>query len=580
MILLALALTACAPAPIPAPPTPDAGAALLAAAASGDVDRILGALTLEQRAAQLVMPWIAGSYAALDDSVLARVGPWIDPLGVGGIIVSIGSPLDIAAKVNALQARAALPLLVAADLEGSSAFRFVGGTVFPPNMGLAAAGGDREAYAVARITAIEGRAVGIHLTFAPVADVNNNPANPIINTRSFGEDPSEVARLVTATVRGLQEHGLLATAKHFPGHGDTDLDSHIALPVLSADWPRLDSLELVPFRAAIAAGVAAVMSAHVALPELEPSRQPATLAPSLLTGLLRDSLGFQGLVVTDALDMVGVVNGAGGATGEAAVLALEAGADLLLQPGDPALVVQAVAAAVRGGRVSRERLDRSVRRVLALKRDLGLFRTRAVSLDRIPAVVGTTASQAFAEELTARSIVLARDDAGAVDSLRAGPRPVALVCLVDEATPSLGTTLAADLRAAGYPVARFRLWPASGPASLDSARALLAGNRTTVFVSAVRASSGSGVITLPPAFAQLIDSAAAISPTVLVSLGSPYLIQQTPRVGAYVLGWAPRSSAELAVARALRGAAPITGRLPISIPPMLSRGSGLVRGVP
>jgi beta-N-acetylhexosaminidase len=259
-----------APLAVTLPPTPDA------------IRRLLDSLPVRAKVAQLVMPWIAGSYAAFDDAAFLRAQGWVDSLEVGGIIVSIGSPLDIAAKLNALQRSSRLPLLIASDLEGGSAMRFTGGTAFPTNMGVGATGRELDAYEMGRITALEGRAVGIHLGFAPVADVNNNPFNPIINTRSFGEDPRAVARLVAAQIRGMQEHGLLATAKHFPGHGDTGTDSHIAVPVISAPWARLDSVELVPFRAAVQSGVTAIMSAHIAMPGVDSdSLRPATVAPGI-----------------------------------------------------------------------------------------------------------------------------------------------------------------------------------------------------------------------------------------------------------------------------------------------------------
>jgi beta-N-acetylhexosaminidase len=323
--LAALLITvgACAPAavaPVPEQPTP---------VVQLDPDALIDSLPLRDRIAQLVMAWIPGTYASFDDVSLTHAEQWVDSLKVGGIIVSIGSPLDIAAKLNYLQEHSPLPLLVASDLEAGTAIRFNGGTPFPTNMGVGATGRELDAYEMGRITALEGRAVGIHLAFAPVADVNNNPANPLINTRSFGEDPHAVARLVAAEVRGIQEHGMLATAKHFPGHGDTGTDSHLALPVINSDWPRLDSVELVPFRAAVDAGVDAVMSGHIALPAIDTGVvRPGTLSPVILTGLLRDSLGFKGLAVTDALDMGALVNTYG--AGEAAVLAFLAGTDILL----------------------------------------------------------------------------------------------------------------------------------------------------------------------------------------------------------------------------------------------------------
>ena len=221
-----------------------AGACVPAATVPGpvtsDVDRLIDSLPLRERIAQLIMPWIPGTYAPLDEPGFAQAREWVDSLRVGGIIVSVGSPLDIAAKLNALQAASRIPLLVASDLESGTTIRLNGGTWFPPNMGVGAAARELDAYQIGRITALEGRAVGIHLAFAPAADVNNNPANPIINTRSFGEDPHAVARLVSAAIRGIQEHGMIATVKHFPGHGDTETDSHLALPVIAANWARFD----------------------------------------------------------------------------------------------------------------------------------------------------------------------------------------------------------------------------------------------------------------------------------------------------------------------------------------------------
>jgi beta-N-acetylhexosaminidase len=307
---LILGLAACGPltpAKTQGPPPSAAGPPLEAPAPGLDsVDSVLATLSTRERIGQLIVPWVAGTYAAFDDEALSRAAAWVDSLDVGGIIISIGSPLDIAAKLNHLQRRSRLPLLVAADFESGTAIRLVGGTPFPTNMGVAATGSESDAYDVGRITALEGRAVGVHLTLAPVADVNNNPANPIINVRSFGEDPHRVARLTAAGVRGMQDHGMRATAKHFPGHGDTGTDSHVDLPTITAGWPRLDTLELIPFRAAIEAGVTAIMSAHIAVPELDGGRtRPATLSPGILKSVLRDSLGFAGLVVTDALTMGG-----------------------------------------------------------------------------------------------------------------------------------------------------------------------------------------------------------------------------------------------------------------------------------
>ncbi|HEX9895925.1 MAG TPA: glycoside hydrolase family 3 N-terminal domain-containing protein, partial [Gemmatimonadales bacterium] len=435
-----------------------------------EVSALMRRMTLAEKAAQLVMPWVAGGYTAFDDPGFERIVHLVDSLKVGGIVVSIGSPMDIAARINHLQRKAKLPLLVASDLEGGSAFRVTGGTAFPTNMGVGAGGQEADAYLMGRIIAEEGRAIGVHLTFSPVADVNNNPSNPIINTRSFGGDSRLVARLVEAQVRGTQEHGLLATAKHFPGHGDTGTDSHLAIPVITADWNRIDSLELVPFRAAIGAGVAAVMSAHVALPGLDSGRsRPATMVPEILTGILRDSLGFTGLIVTDALDMAGVVSSYG--AGEAAVSALRAGSDILLMPTDPVMAVRAVVSAVEEHRISRARLDSSVRRVLTLKSRMGLFRRRLVNLDSVGYVVGRRAAMEAAAAAARRSLVLLRDSLGLIDSLSAQRRRIAIVSYSETPGNTPGAVLAGALRSRGHLVSINRLLPASGPASHDSARA-------------------------------------------------------------------------------------------------------------
>ncbi|MGH7508354.1 MAG: glycoside hydrolase family 3 protein [Gemmatimonadales bacterium] len=560
------------PQPVQFPPREDAAAV--------DIDALLSELSLRDQIAQLVMPWIPGTYASADDPEFARMVAWVDSLHVGGLLISVGSPLDIAAKLNDLQRRSRLPLLIGSDLESGTSFRFVGGTPFPPNMGIGAGEGQSAAYDIGRITAVEARAVGIHITFAPVADVNSNPANPIINLRSFGEDPEAVSRLVAAAVRGIQDHGMLAAVKHFPGHGDTDIDTHLDLPVTSVTWPRLDSVELLPFRAAIGAGVKAVMSAHIALPALDPGmHRPATLSPAVQTGILRDSLGFRGLVLTDALNMGSLVRHF--PASQVAVEAFLAGADILLQPADPAATIEALTAAVLNRRISRQRLERSVRRVLEVKKELGLFGRRTAPLDSVTARVGRAGSLARSQEIATRGIVLAEDRDGTVDSLRARAQPVTLVSYGDDRSPATGLRLAAELRARGYPVTGMRLAPASGAASYDSARAILRHGHIAIFAVGIRPSPWHlAGITLPTALAQLIDSTAATGRAVLVSEGTPYMIYETPRVTSYLLAWAADPVTERAVGRALAGDAPITGRLPISIPPRYTRGWGAQRRLP
>src|SRR5256885_284963 len=502
---------------------------------SQPVDSLLAALSTRQRVAQLVVPWLAGSYTAVDDSLFQVAARWVDSLEVGGLIISVGSPFDIAAKLNALQRRSRLPLLVSADLEWGAGMRVIGATTFPQVMAVGATGNPRDAYTIGAAAATEGRAVGIHVNFAPDADVNNNPLNPIINVRSFGEDPRAVSRLVQEYVHGLHDHGMLATLKHFPGHGDTQSDSHIGLPVITAGYPRLDSLELVPFRGGIAAGADVVMSAHIAFPSFTGSNDPATLSAAVLSGLLRDSLQFHGLVVTDALTMGAIVAKYG--AGEATVRAFLAGSDLLLMPADPDSAVNAMTAAVQSGRITPERLDASVRRMLEIKQRLGLMTRRVVALDSIMTVVGSKRFQDAANDLAVRALTLVRDVGGQLHALRGRPSRFALIAYGDENNGTVGQYMTELMRQAGDTVDYFRLWPMSGPLSYDSARAVIARTAATVFLANVRPISSRGNIALPDSLAQLVTATDAARPTVLVSLGSPYLLSQTPAVRCYLIAW-------------------------------------------
>jgi len=529
------------------------------------VDSLLATLTVRQQIGQLIVPWLSGAYTAFDDSAFVEAARWVDSLQVGGIIISVGSPFDIAAKLNALQRQSRLPLLVSADLEWGAAMRVVGATGFPQIMAVGATGNERDAYTIGSAAAVEGRAVGIHVNFAPDADLNNNPANPIINTRSFGEDPRRVAPLVVAYIEGLRDHGMLSTLKHFPGHGNTETDSHIGLPTITADYASLDTVELRPFRAGIAAGADVVMSAHIAFPALTGTDDPGTLSPAVLTGLLRDSLGFHGLVVTDALTMGAIVAKYG--AGEAAVRAFVAGSDLLLMPASPDSALAAMMAAVDSGRISPARLAGSVRRVLELKRRLGLFEQRTVPLDRIMSTVGTRRRQDEADDIAVRALTLLRDTAGTLRRLRASRTRLALIAYSDEGNGSIGTRMAEILRTNGDTVEYFRLWPMSGPLSYDSARTVIARNGTVVFAANVKPISARGTITLPDSLARLVTLTDSAKPTVLVSFGSPYLLNQTPTIGAYLVAWSGVRASERAAARALLGLSPIGGHLPIRVPP-------------
>lgn len=577
---LALILTACGPTSTvppraPAPSTTEVDAW---------VEETLSGLTLRQKVGQMVVPWIGGEYLSVESDAYDRLRDWVAVQEVGGIIVSIGLPLEVASKLNLLQEMARIPLLVAADIErgpgqrlnGAVALpyglKMGGGTQFPPIMAFGAANDERLAYELGRITAIEGRAVGIHMAYAPVADVNNNPANPVINTRSYGEDPARVARMVAAQIRGLQENGMLATAKHFPGHGDTGVDSHIDLPVIKVDRARVDTLELVPFRAAIEAGVAAVMSAHIAFPALTGDTVPVTLSPKVLTGLLQEELGFKGLVITDALDMGGIVKKYGNA--EAAVLAVEAGTDVLLMPPNVRVAIDAVVAAVEGGRIPESRIDRSVRKLLRAKAELGLHRNRTVDLAQVPHKVGIRSHALVAEEVAERSITLVRDWDRLVPARPGMVKEAVSIVYADDYDPMTGRTLQRELAARYRGLKTFSIDSRTPTATLDSILQVAATADVVFFSPFVRVLAYKGGVAIPEQIAAFVSTLAEQRPVIVTSFGSPYLLSQFPGISTYVLAWASEDVAQVAAARALSGERPITGVLPISVPPDHLVGSG------
>lgn len=551
------------------------------------VDSTLASLSLHDRVGQMVNVWVMGDYTSVGDSSFAEVLRWIEHDHVGGVTMSLGTPVEVAAKVNFMQRRAAIPLLVASDLEPGLG-RLEGGvfshyltdagsaTVFPSSMGIAATGRDQDAYDVARIIGKEARAVGIQIDFAPVVDVNNNPANPVINTRSFGENPAQVARLSSLFVRGLSAGGAIATAKHFPGHGDTDVDSHVGLPVVTATMQRLDTLELVPFRAAIAAGVGLVMTAHVALPAINgDSTTPATLEPRIITGLLRDSLHFHGVAITDALSMEGV--GKGYTVEQSAVDAVLAGADILLKPTDPTRAIDAVVAAVERGQIPREKIDAAVRHILELKVRAGIVGNRLVDLDTLRTIVGAPEHRAVAADISQRAITLLRDRDHLVPL--ALPADTLMHTLIVQYAPQselkAGRVFAPTLRSVIKGARVVKISPASGTAELKSLTTTADSADQVVVALYVRRVEGEGRFALPRQIATWIDSLAQRRHVIVVSYGNPYLIQQFPHVGTYLVTYGVSDDLERSAARALLGRANITGRAPISLPGFFHAGDGL-----
>ena len=595
----ALLVVGCASASLSRPSTAVSGAP-----ATPWVDSVLATLSLRDRAAQLVWPQLFGDYTPETSAGWLRVVGLIREQRVGGFVMSIGSPVETAVKLNNMQRLSAVPLVISADYETGAGFRTRGGyflpnaiylggaTLFAPQMALGATRDTTLAYEQGRITAREARAVGVHVAFSPVVDVNNNPGNPVIGPRSFGENAALVSGMATSLIRGLQDHGVLATAKHFPGHGDTETNSHLAITTVTASRPRLDSLELVPFRRAIAAGVGGIMTFHGVVPSLDTTPAPVTLSQRVMTDLLRKDFGFDGLLITDALDMTGVLaqvrptassrteTGSYGTVAsvglaEVVVQALLAGNDIMLMPSDVPTAIDAIVNAVRSGRVSADRLDASVRRVLALKQRARLDRERFVSLDSLRAIVGDSANTGMAQRIASRSITLAKDSLQLVPLSRNPTRRVYSITIANRPDLAAGVTFNAELRRGVSSLRTEYVDPTNVDLSLDRIAAV-ADSADVTIISSYLAQGTTVATTATPdnvlgLFKRLTMNGRRV---VVVAFGNPYLLREIPETPAYLLAWGPFPLSQRAAALALIGETPITGLMPISIPPLVRYGAG------
>ena len=568
------------------------------------VEETLGRLTVDEKVGQLVTPSFRSVYTSTDSATYDDLAELVQDFRVGGVHVFgarratpdvllnptyarsvLGQPLAAASLLNRLQAAAEIPLLVTSDFETGVGFRMAGATNFPRAMAFGAAGDPRLAFEAGRITAIEARAIGIHVNFAPVVDVNNNPRNPVINTRSFGEDPATVGRLAAAYIEGLAAGGMIAAVKHFPGHGDTDVDSHLALPILRHPRERLESVELPPFRAGIAAGAGGLMTAHVALPALDPDvRRPATFSRPITTGLLRDEMGFGGLVFTDSMRMRAITRMLPPAA--AAARAVAAGHDVVLHSPDDRAALAGVKAAVADGTIGMAQLDRSVRRVLEAKARLGLHRRSRVDLDLLPEIVGARAHAAVASEVSERSITLIRDRPENVP-LRT-PRAGSILYLSVLDYPSgwgIGAPsrfLIPELRERWPDVTAIELSDRTPPSDLEFVRETASRYDAIVAGVFVRTASFSGRMDLDDDLVALLrdlagDAAERGQPLVVVLFGNPYVTRSLPELPSVLLTYDYRGVSEVTAVKAIAGEIPIRGRLPVGLDEGLPAGHGLIR---
>ena len=539
------------------------------------VNRMMRKMSLEDKVGQMVAWQYNGNFYNADSDTMKDLEDLIVNHKIGGLVVFAGNVYETAHLANAFQRMAKVPLLIASDFERGVANRIAGSTLFPNMMSIGAADSEDLAYRMGKITAEEGRALGVHMAYAPVVDVNINPENPIINTRSLGEEPGRVSQLAVAFIRGCQENGLIATAKHFPGHGDTDVDSHSLLPVIRADRKRLDEVELYTFKKAIEAGVQAIMTAHLSVPALDATPDlPATLSPSILTDLLRKQFGFRGLIVTDAMTMGGITNTYSNT--DAALRAIMAGVDMVLLPPEPAKVVAFLKEAARSGRIPEARINLSVRRILMAKARLGLYRQKFVDIDALPQKISSKESLRQAALTFESAVTLVKNEGNLLPLPSTGNRIAVLSLSSDPGDYFAGRAFAEGIRKRCPETQIFYADSDTGMESLDEAVAKSSESEVVVCALFSRLSDRKGSVGLDLKHIELIQRlAAGEKPIVILSFGSPYFLKHFPDVDAYLCLYQNTPQTQDIAARAIFGELEIKGKLPVSIPGLYPIGHGI-----
>jgi beta-N-acetylhexosaminidase len=575
-------------------------------------EKTLRKLTLEEKIGQLFMIWVRAEFLNVNSPEYLQLRDSMQKYHVGSFTMTVrfeppflyrNQPYEAAELLNRLQRESKLPLLVAADFERGVSMRLYGATVFPHAMAFGAAGRADYAQSFGRITAQEARAIGVHWNFFPDADVNSNPANPIINTRSFGEDPRPVSDLIAAYIQGARANGMLTTVKHFPGHGDTGTDSHLGVAQVTGNRDRLQAVELPPFHKAIEAGVDAVMVAHVTVPALEPDpNRVATTSSAVVTDLLKKQLGFQGIVVTDALDMAGLTRLYSGNIGQAAVDAFKAGNDLLIIP--PALdaAYNSMITAARSGEIAMAQIDASVLKILKAKASLRLHKARLVDLNQVAVIVGKPENVALGQQVSDDAITLVRDNGKLLPLQPKGTVNTALpyqrveethddlvtVIISEDVRTDGGRMLERQIRARVPDANVMYVDPRIADAmseqvfeAVSHAKAVVA----AVYVvptagKAVKSANGlTNSVALEDASGRLLEKllAHAAVKTVILAMGNPYLGQDFPSVQNYLCTFSNSTVSEISAVKALFAEIPIRGHLPVTIPDIAQRGAGIER---
>jgi len=566
-------------------------------------DRELKRMTVEQKIGQLISVAVNATFLNQDSDAFRELKRQVEQNHVGGIILFRGPVYESVVLMNRMQQFAKYPLLISADLEAGAGMRFDDTVNFPWNMAVGATGNPEYARRQGEVTAREARAMGVHQIYAPVVDVNNNAANPVINVRSYGEDATDVARYAAAFTEGAQKGGVIATAKHFPGHGDTAVDSHRGLPEINVGRDRLNTVELVPFKAAIDAGVGAVMVAHVGLPQIDPTAvkplprehridpidtdadgeivadsasTPATVSP-VIGRLLKNDLGFNGMVVTDAMSMSGLTIYFN--QDEAAVRALEAGADMLLKPADNDAAFRGVNQAVRSGRLTEKRIEESARKILAAKYDLGLVKERITPLDEIDRIVSSKEVSGLAREIAEHAVTLVRNQQNLIpfNSLKRDARILNLAITNGDDRLWVTDSFVGSMARGGRKLETIVLDDRSSEAEVEKALEKAKGADVVIasLYGRVRTGQVRSVGLPEPGAKALAALVKRKAPIVGISFGNPYLLQSFPELRTYLVAYGDMHSLQQASARALLGEIDITGKLPISLPGLYPRGTGI-----
>lgn len=540
------------------------------------IEKTLKSLTLREKIGQMINFRMSGEFANLNSEKFAEYRREILENKIGGFTVYRGEANAIAAITNEMQKMSKLPLLIAADYERGLRMGQRTGTPFTTNMGLGATGDVSAAQRQGKIICEEMRAIGVNWLFAPVVDINNNPDNPVINIRSFGANPQKVGEFGAALTKGVKEGNCLSTLKHFPGHGDTATDSHIGLSVVPIDRQRLDAVELVPFKMAIEAGVDSVMTAHVALPKITGDEIPSTLNPKVSTDILRKDLKFDGIITTDAMEMGAIKKTF--SDERSAVMAVIAGADVILIPNSSKVAIDTIENAVKKGEITEERINESVRRLLKAKYKLGLAENRFVDLSKVNTIIEKPENVREANAIAEKSITLLRNDKDFLPINAETAKKTMFVVVAADDDLIEGATFIPEVQRRVPNAKIIRLDPRSTQNEYDKVLSDAKSFENIILAVFVKRAAEKGTVKLPDMQTNFVNKAIASDKKVaVIAFGSPYLIRQFPEAKTYAVTYAIEDVAQFAATKTLFGEVKFQGKLPVSVPNLFEIGSGIVK---